>query len=148
MTPTPITYTPDVVNALIAALADMVDMWERHIDGRPGPDDAAARWDQARQALAEATGWDYTIDDRDKTESLPTKPGSQDDPILANTPTYATLAAACSAAKALERRGETIGAGEYGSRVFVVHPVGGGWWLTGRMPFLGEWYDSDGIRHG
>lgn len=76
------------------------------------------------------------------------KPHCPDDPILTNTPTYATVPAACAAAKALERRGESVGAGEYGGRVFVVHRVGGGWWLTGRMPMLGEWYDSDGIRHG
>jgi hypothetical protein len=34
------------------ALRGMVDMFERHIDGRPGPDDAAVRWDAARAALA------------------------------------------------------------------------------------------------
>lgn len=41
---------------LLAALRDMVDMFERHIDGRPGPDDAAMRWDAARDAIAKATG--------------------------------------------------------------------------------------------
>lgn len=41
---------------LLAALESMVDMFERHIDGRPGPDDAAARWDDARAAIAKARG--------------------------------------------------------------------------------------------
>ena len=41
---------------LLEALADMVDMFERHIDGRPGPDDAGQRWDAARAAIAKATG--------------------------------------------------------------------------------------------
>jgi hypothetical protein len=40
--------------ALADSLREMVDMFERHIDGRPGPDDAAARWDRARDALAQA----------------------------------------------------------------------------------------------
>lgn len=40
--------------SLADALADMVDMFERHIDGRPGPDNAAERWDNARKALEQA----------------------------------------------------------------------------------------------
>lgn len=40
---------------LLAALAGMVDMFERHIEGRPGPDDAAMRWDAARSAISKAT---------------------------------------------------------------------------------------------
>ena len=39
---------------LLDALQRMVDMFERHIDGRPGPDDAAARWDCARAAIEKA----------------------------------------------------------------------------------------------
>jgi len=41
---------------LLAALAGMVDMFERHVSGRSGPDDAAARWDAARAAIAKAKG--------------------------------------------------------------------------------------------
>lgn len=41
---------------LLAALHGMVDMFERHIEGREGPDDVAHRWDVARAALAKATG--------------------------------------------------------------------------------------------
>jgi hypothetical protein len=33
------------------ALAGMVDMFERHIDGREGPDNSAQRWDLARAVL-------------------------------------------------------------------------------------------------
>jgi len=33
----------------------MVDMFERHIEGRPGPDDAADRWDCARAAIEKAS---------------------------------------------------------------------------------------------
>jgi hypothetical protein len=40
---------------LLSALESMVDMFERHIDGREGPDDAACRWDAARDAIAKAT---------------------------------------------------------------------------------------------
>jgi len=36
---------------LRAALTGMVDMFERHITGKEGPDDAAVRWDRARDAL-------------------------------------------------------------------------------------------------
>jgi hypothetical protein len=39
---------------LAFSLVEMVDMFRRHIDGKPGPDDAAARWDRARDALAKA----------------------------------------------------------------------------------------------
>ena len=41
---------------LLESLRLMVDMFERHIDGRPGPDDAATRWDSARAAIAKAEG--------------------------------------------------------------------------------------------
>ena len=44
----------DAASDLLNALVDMVDMFERHIDGRTGPDDAAARWDNARAAIANA----------------------------------------------------------------------------------------------
>jgi len=40
---------------LLAALESMVDMFERHIDGREGPDDAADRWDAAQAAIDKAT---------------------------------------------------------------------------------------------
>jgi len=40
---------------LLDALRRMVDMFERHIDARPGPDDAADRWDCARAAIEKAT---------------------------------------------------------------------------------------------
>lgn len=43
---------------LLASLELMVDMFERHIEGRPGPDDAANRWDLARAAIAKARGTD------------------------------------------------------------------------------------------
>ena len=42
--------------AMLAALRGMVDMFERHIESREGPDDAALRWDAARAAIALATG--------------------------------------------------------------------------------------------
>ncbi len=62
--PVPIKHGDHVLNALLIAaapelleaLTSMVDMFERHIDGRPGPDDAAQRWDAARSAIAKATG--------------------------------------------------------------------------------------------
>ena len=38
---------------LVESLEGMVDMFERHIDGREGPDDAADRWDNARDAIAQ-----------------------------------------------------------------------------------------------
>ena len=41
---------------LLEALRRMVDMFERHLDGRVGPDDAAGRWDSARDAIAKAEG--------------------------------------------------------------------------------------------
>jgi len=41
---------------LLEMLKLMVDMFERHIEGREGPDDAAIRWDMARAAIAKATG--------------------------------------------------------------------------------------------
>ena len=41
---------------LLTALKSMVDMFERHIEGREGPDDAAVRWDNAREAIAKAEG--------------------------------------------------------------------------------------------
>jgi hypothetical protein len=37
---------------LVETLEGMVDMFERHIGGREGPDDAADRWDNARDAIA------------------------------------------------------------------------------------------------
>jgi hypothetical protein len=40
---------------LLESLCEMVDMFERHINGQPGPDDAAARYDRARAAIAKAT---------------------------------------------------------------------------------------------
>ena len=39
---------------VLDSLAEMVDMFERHTSGRPGPDDAAARWDRARGFLGPA----------------------------------------------------------------------------------------------
>lgn len=33
------------------SLHDMVEMFQRHIDGKPGPDDAAERFDRAREVL-------------------------------------------------------------------------------------------------
>jgi len=47
-----IAAAPDLLDSLIV----MVEMFERHIDGRPGPDDAAQKWDDARDAIARATG--------------------------------------------------------------------------------------------
>jgi hypothetical protein len=41
---------------LLNALERMLDMFERHIAGEPGPDDAAQRWDEARDAIDEANG--------------------------------------------------------------------------------------------
>ncbi len=41
---------------MLEALAAMVDMFERHIEGRSGPDDASNRWDMARAAIAKAEG--------------------------------------------------------------------------------------------
>ncbi len=41
---------------LLDALAGMMDMFERHLNGLAGPDDAAARYDRARAALAKAVG--------------------------------------------------------------------------------------------
>ena len=41
---------------ILTTLRDMVDMFERHIDGRPGPDDAAQRWDAARAAIEKEYG--------------------------------------------------------------------------------------------
>jgi len=38
---------------LLDALRDMVDMFERHIDSREGPDNAAERYDTARAVLDE-----------------------------------------------------------------------------------------------
>lgn len=39
---------------LIVSLRDMTDMFERHINGQEGPDDAAQRYDAAREALKNA----------------------------------------------------------------------------------------------
>ena len=39
---------------LVESLKEMVEMFERHICGKEGPDDAAARWDRARDILAKA----------------------------------------------------------------------------------------------
>jgi len=36
---------------LIHALKGMVEMFGRHVEGKPGPDDAAQRWDRARSIL-------------------------------------------------------------------------------------------------
>jgi hypothetical protein len=50
---------PDLLDAapdMLGALVEMVDMFERHLDGRTGPDDAAQRWDNARAAIAKAKG--------------------------------------------------------------------------------------------
>lgn len=33
-------------------------------------------------------------------------------------------------------------------RYFVLKCVDGKYKITGQMPYLGEWFDSDGIRHG
>jgi hypothetical protein len=35
----------------LASLREMVDMFEKHVTGAPGPNDAAARWDRAREVL-------------------------------------------------------------------------------------------------
>jgi len=35
-----------------------------------------------------------------------------------------------------------------GNRWYVARCYDGSWTLTETMPFLGEWYDSDGHRHG
>ena len=43
---------------LLESLIMMVDTHERHIGGRPGPDDVADRWDKARAAIEKATGED------------------------------------------------------------------------------------------
>jgi hypothetical protein len=40
------------MRSIIDALKGMIDMFERHIAGREGPDDAAQRYDRARDALA------------------------------------------------------------------------------------------------
>lgn len=45
-----------VCNELLEACKDMVDMFERHLNGETGPDDAADRWDKARAAIAKAEG--------------------------------------------------------------------------------------------
>jgi hypothetical protein len=39
---------------LLIALKRMVEMFELHIDGKEGPDDAADRWDKARLAISKA----------------------------------------------------------------------------------------------
>ena len=41
---------------LLAALRGMVEMFEHRIYNRPGPIDAAQRWDAARAAIAKAEG--------------------------------------------------------------------------------------------
>jgi hypothetical protein len=41
---------------LVAALRGMVEMFEHRICNRPGPVDAAYRWDVARAAIAKAEG--------------------------------------------------------------------------------------------
>ena len=33
-------------------------------------------------------------------------------------------------------------------RHYVVHTHTGEWLVVDALPFLGEWYDADGIRHG
>ena len=45
-------HAPDLISSLI----DMIDMFNRHISGQPGPDNAADRWDHARAALQAAVG--------------------------------------------------------------------------------------------
>jgi len=42
----------DVLDSLI----EMEDMFARKMDGRIGPDDAADRWDRARDAITQARG--------------------------------------------------------------------------------------------
>lgn len=41
---------------LLEALRLMLSMFEKHICGLPGPDDAADRWDKARAAIDKAMG--------------------------------------------------------------------------------------------
>jgi hypothetical protein len=49
-----ITKAVNCHEALVESLAEMVDIFERHIYNQTGPDDAAARWDRARDILAKA----------------------------------------------------------------------------------------------
>ena len=46
----------EIIQDMLIALQDMVDMFERHIHSEEGPDNAAARWDNARAAIRKATG--------------------------------------------------------------------------------------------
>lgn len=46
-----IIHTFNCHDELIHALKGMVEMFEYHIKGQPGPDDAAQRWDRARSIL-------------------------------------------------------------------------------------------------
>jgi hypothetical protein len=46
---------------LLSALEAMVEMFESHITGKPGPDDAAERWDRARDAVSKAKGCLMTL---------------------------------------------------------------------------------------
>lgn len=48
-----VTALTQVGTALASSLAAMIDVFERHISGRPGPDDVAKRWDDARDALSD-----------------------------------------------------------------------------------------------
>ena len=41
---------------MLDALRDMTDMFTRRIYDRDGPDDTAARWDNARDVIAKAEG--------------------------------------------------------------------------------------------
>lgn len=41
---------------LLASLREMVDIFERRVNDEPGPDDAAERWDRARDAIKKAIG--------------------------------------------------------------------------------------------
>jgi hypothetical protein len=50
-----ITKAVNCHEALVESLAEMVELFERHISGKEGPDDAAARWDRARDIVAKAT---------------------------------------------------------------------------------------------
>lgn len=43
---------------LLEALEEMTDMFTRNMLDKPGPDDAAQRWDNAVDAIAKATGGD------------------------------------------------------------------------------------------
>lgn len=52
---------------------------------------------------------------------------------------HANRDAAMCAAKVLERRAQ--------APHYVVRVVGA-WLVTTAMPFLGEWYTADGVRHG